>query len=520
MKWAKNPDSPRMYWMNGMAGTGKTTIAYSFCEQLEDKGLLGASFFCSRSLVDCRDIQHIIPTIARGLSRSCVQYAAALIKVLDGDFQLRSFRTHLKQLISEPLQGIESMTDTLIIVIDALDECNNREEDIKEFLRLICDCFHTSRNTIPLKIFLTSRPDEAIRYTITPLQPSLPSKWSVVHIHDIEKSLVQEDIRLYVIDELDKITIRESEYGRPPGPGWPPSTEVDVIVENANRLFIYAATVIRYVGHSGDPCTRLSEFVPNSSVREGISQGSGLTTKLIDGLYITILKRALEESSEGERDLVRTVLKLIVCAQTPLNLAGIADLLETSIRRIRIALRSLHSVVSSPTDDNGAATTFHASFPDFLFDHCRSHSIIHIPFRQSHEDVAGLCLHLIHNSFSKNNIKWSDRWQSVDDIPEEKIESWFSGALGYACKFWASHVDISDGIEKFSTKLDRFLTCHVLRWFEALGLLRRLDIGVEALRRLKECKNVSLLTQLWDFMLTCRVTSLHFPSSLTTPINS
>jgi len=217
---------------------------------------------------------------------------------------------------------------------------------------------------------------------------------------------------------------------------------------------------------------------------------------LIDGLYITILKRALEESSEGERDLVQTGLKLIVCAQTPLTLAGIADLLETSTRRIRIALRSLHSVISTPTDDNGAATTFHASFPDFLFDHCRSHSIIHIPFRQSHEDVAGLCLHLIHNSFSKNNIKWSDRWESVDDIPEEKIESWFSGALGYACKFWASHVDISDGIEKFFTELDRFLTCHVLRWFEALCLLRRLDIGVEALRRLKECTHVSLLTQL------------------------
>jgi len=239
--------------MNGMAGTGKTTIAYSLCEQLKDKGLLGASFFCSRSLADCRDIQHIIPTIARGLARSCVQYAAALIKVLDGDFQLRSFRTHLKQLISEPLQGIESMTDTLIIVIDALDECNNREEDIEEFLRLICDCFHTSRKTIPLKIFLSSRPDEAIRYTITPLQPSLPSKWSVIHIHDIEKSFVQEDIKLYVIDELDKIAIRESKRGRSPGPGWPPSTEVDVIVENANRLFIYAATVIRYVGQSGDP---------------------------------------------------------------------------------------------------------------------------------------------------------------------------------------------------------------------------------------------------------------------------
>ncbi|KAG9078454.1 hypothetical protein FS749_009514, partial [Ceratobasidium sp. UAMH 11750] len=33
--WAANPTSEKVYWLNGMAGTGKSTIAYSLCENLQ-----------------------------------------------------------------------------------------------------------------------------------------------------------------------------------------------------------------------------------------------------------------------------------------------------------------------------------------------------------------------------------------------------------------------------------------------------------------------------------------------------
>ncbi|KAG8693604.1 hypothetical protein FRC11_002792, partial [Ceratobasidium sp. 423] len=45
LEWAEDPDGAKIYWMNGMAGTGKTTIAYSLCERLKNTGQLGASFF-------------------------------------------------------------------------------------------------------------------------------------------------------------------------------------------------------------------------------------------------------------------------------------------------------------------------------------------------------------------------------------------------------------------------------------------------------------------------------------------
>jgi hypothetical protein len=49
MAWAEDSSDQRIYWMNGMAGTGKTTIAYSLCQELllvlERKQQITATYF-------------------------------------------------------------------------------------------------------------------------------------------------------------------------------------------------------------------------------------------------------------------------------------------------------------------------------------------------------------------------------------------------------------------------------------------------------------------------------------------
>jgi len=493
MDWAKGPHKSRLYWMNGMAGTGKTTITYSFCEQLQEKGLLGANFFCSRSLAECSDVRNIIPTIARQLARSCPQFASALLEVLGVNPQLPSLGYQLKRLLSEPFRCIsDPVTDTLIVVIDALDECSNGSSEIRLFLEQICNYFST--DTIPLKVFVTSRPEDVISRTITPLKPSSPSEWSVVHIHDIEMSLVQADIKVYVEHELADIAKTRGLEA-----GWPPSTEVDVVVGNANRLFIYAATMIRYVNEDcGNPHRRLSELASTSRV----GQGSNLSTQLIDDLYMIILERAFRNKNTEEKQVALLVLKLVVCAYTPLTLAGIVDLLNASedlkigvlVSDVRTSLELLSSVISTPRDEGSVATRFHASFPDFLFDKSRCGSVNHIPFRQSHQDLARLCFHVMNKSLIVDNISGSERWQTVETIVKQKrLEGFISSALAYACVFWASHIETSDEIDILSVELEHFLAHQVLRWLEVLSLLRRLDIGVEVLRRMKECEHVSSL---------------------------
>jgi hypothetical protein len=45
--WALSPLSFGVFWLAGTAGTGKTTIAKTFCDQMANEGILGASFFIS-----------------------------------------------------------------------------------------------------------------------------------------------------------------------------------------------------------------------------------------------------------------------------------------------------------------------------------------------------------------------------------------------------------------------------------------------------------------------------------------
>ncbi|KAG8693164.1 hypothetical protein FRC11_003109, partial [Ceratobasidium sp. 423] len=54
--WAGNDGADAVYWLNGMAGTGKTTIACSICKELARHDKLAASFFCSRLREECRDV--------------------------------------------------------------------------------------------------------------------------------------------------------------------------------------------------------------------------------------------------------------------------------------------------------------------------------------------------------------------------------------------------------------------------------------------------------------------------------
>ena len=59
--WTRDFDKPPVYWLNGLAGTGKTTIAKTIAERTFADGRLGASFFCSRDFDDRRNLQVIFP---------------------------------------------------------------------------------------------------------------------------------------------------------------------------------------------------------------------------------------------------------------------------------------------------------------------------------------------------------------------------------------------------------------------------------------------------------------------------
>ncbi|KAJ3522795.1 hypothetical protein NM688_g8823 [Phlebia brevispora] len=58
-----------IYVLSGVAGTGKSTIAYEFAKRLEDKRMLGATFFFVRGSEKLSTARFVLPTIAYQLAR-------------------------------------------------------------------------------------------------------------------------------------------------------------------------------------------------------------------------------------------------------------------------------------------------------------------------------------------------------------------------------------------------------------------------------------------------------------------
>ena len=106
-EWASDDTAPKVFWLNGMAGTGKTSIAHTLCERLDEKQMLGASFFCSRSASEeVRDASLIVPTIAFTLAQASPLLRSAMgqaIKDKPGVVSLHAVSKQFRLLLVNPI---------------------------------------------------------------------------------------------------------------------------------------------------------------------------------------------------------------------------------------------------------------------------------------------------------------------------------------------------------------------------------------------------------------------------------
>ena len=122
----RNFDKPPIYWLNRLAGTGKTTIAQMILERIFSDRKLGVSFFCLWDFSDWSNLRFIFLTLAVQLAHRYTKFRSVLVLLVQSDpgISWGSLYSQMKELIVNPL--IESDVST-VIVIDALDECKDEE---------------------------------------------------------------------------------------------------------------------------------------------------------------------------------------------------------------------------------------------------------------------------------------------------------------------------------------------------------------------------------------------------------
>ncbi|KEP48446.1 putative vegetative incompatibility protein HET-E-1 [Rhizoctonia solani 123E] len=473
--WVRNRGDGAVYWLNGMAGTGKTTIAYSTCAALDSAHMLGASFFCSRLRDECRNVNMIIPSIAYQLARFSRPFHHALCNALenDPDAHGKQLLMQFNTLIKEPILHIQhTLPEELIVVIDALDECENKESTGR-----MLDVLLRESARLPIRFVLSSRPEPEIRDQMS------EQVRSRLVLHELDKGKVQVDIETYLRAELSRMS--------------PSEEQIASLVDKAGILFIYAATAVRYIGYDNfqsDPHDRLRTILATSE-----SEEDGENEE-IDQLYTTVLEAALgnRKLRKAERNSMQQVLHTVVCARDPLTVSGLSELLRIhNIDRVRAVLRPLWSILHI-VGESELVTTLHASFSDFIFDPIRSKAY-HCDSTAHNCILAQHCLERIKRTKPQFNICGLESSYLPDDmVPniEERVADAISFDLLYACRYWADHVGAGECVLALAVDLQDFLSTRLLIWMEVLNLNKQMRTGIRCMKLAVQWRSLESIQEL------------------------
>ncbi|GAD96581.1 vegetative incompatibility protein HET-E-1 [Paecilomyces variotii No. 5] len=240
--WSADINSKFIFWLNGMAGTGKSTIARTIARLLKEEKRLGASFFFKRGEGDRGHSTQFFTTIVKQLVSEFPPLGPLVAKAVEDDPAIgkKSLREQFDTLLLHPLSQLECgdrSLSPLVIVIDALDECE-KEQDIRTILALLPGI--KSSGPIQLRIFITSRPELPIRLGFKQIHDD---DHQDTVLHEIPENIIQQDLMIYFQFRLS--AIRE-EHGLPDG--WPGEDITQTLVRMAIPLFIFAATICRFIG--------------------------------------------------------------------------------------------------------------------------------------------------------------------------------------------------------------------------------------------------------------------------------
>ena len=380
LKWADGRNSGILS-LYGPAGAGKSAIAQTIAEYCAKERRLGASFFFSRGKMGRSNAARVFPTIAYQLAISVPEIRTFIERIVEDDPSIinKSRDIQLQKLIIEPHQAItpsESLNLPKVIIIDGLDECE--EVSVQQHILSLLGHALADRQ-LPLRLFITSRPEPHIRDTFDRFVPQY-----ICHHITLDNSFLP-DKDIYTFLRSGFTDIHDSHHHTMASilKPWPSEAAIDFLVQKSSGQFIYASTVLKFID-DGD-CRPPEQL----KIVMGITGSNSTAFTALDHLYHQIL------STNSDTNRLLLILGIIITLHHPLSVHHIECLLSLKDGDVRLGLRRLHSLLDIP-DPNPSSVHLpirlhHASFSDFLTDPVRSGQFF-IQTTTHHTHLTCLCL--------------------------------------------------------------------------------------------------------------------------------
>ncbi len=389
--WASSTGGDRghIFWLNGMAGTGKSAIAATIGKWggAKRKSWEGVFFF-SRTETLRGDLEYLLPTLAFQLAQFNLQYMDTLYNTPPKDKfdPLAKYKSQFDQFIRVPLSACQRERP-ILFVLDALDECYS---DVTELLHLLLALIAVGPKQPSLRFLITSTPKPNIRSVFD--SPDGIGHHEKFVLHNIDDDTARNDVRGYLVEEFAEMHSGTRNLGELPE-DWPSEADLEKLLDRCGNFFAYAASVIEFIGDE-DPRTHNAVGWLDQILRLDVDDTNPYLK--LDELYMDILEQVSRGRSSSRH--IQLVITTVMCLRDLLSIGDLAVFLSTSVGDISTSdtLLQLHSVVIVPDDPQEPVRFFHHSFPDFIRDlrRCTEKKfLVNIP---AHENFMALqCINLM-----------------------------------------------------------------------------------------------------------------------------
>lgn len=518
--WYQDNEGGPIFWLSAQVGTGKSTVARTVAtalllgrslknsgsdelEQAPQNVFLGATFFFKQGHDNRSSARTLVTTIARCLAgvqpklRESIAEAAGEMDNIES-----GLRVQWETLIVRPLREFGKTLHqpmNLVIVIDALDECNfdgeNKAKELRQLLQLLSRGGSHSQGNLKLRVLITSRPDRHIEEAFKSLDIKPRIQMGKVALRSMASGKTQpvldDDITLVLRHELKQIATRHVQEDSQ----WPGEEMIRKLCEKTQGLYIYAATCCRFL--DAPSCrTRLEDILKDS-----IDAGGRPPQRELDTLYTQVLELSIQAWTEAEKRSFRSVMGPILMLAKPVSVSMLAQLIPQqesrkafkNSERLRVTLMDLHSVIHVPKDDQTPITLLHLSFRDFLLNEARCiNPDLRPDITDLPKDLFQRCIEIMHD-----NLTGSDLCQVqlpgfvVNRISPTEVRKHISPHTQYACNYWVFHLEELFYSEECGREtaihatVSGFLKAKYLFWLEALSWTGEIEAAVVMVRKLR-----------------------------------
>ena len=300
--WIHDPDvnAPRIFWLHGQAGRGKSVIANTIALWLKNVGGLGSCFCFARDRqAECRE-EKMFTTISRDLADRDPAFRRALANVFTNNRSLMATPDVIQQwekLVLAPLSQVSTgETGCIVVVIDALDESG--PEPSRSHILSVLGSPRAAKLPSNFRLLMTSRSLPDIQAVL-----SIAPHVKAVSLDDVPVAFTERDICLFISVQLKDL----EDIGE---------REVSQIAQKADGLFEWARLACEYI-RQDTTGEWVKEHFSNATVRVSREGES-----LLDSMYHTILESVV---SKRPTALVRfrSVMRQVLYTLEPLPVDGL-----------------------------------------------------------------------------------------------------------------------------------------------------------------------------------------------------